>query len=71
MSNPASRPRKKLYVLSVRLTRPEQALLRTLARRAGCSESVLVRELVHREARVAGLLSPLGMPADLPSREAA
>jgi predicted DNA-binding protein len=42
--------KKKIRQLVVRLTVDDDKTLRSLARRAGCSESVLVRELIQREA---------------------
>lgn len=63
--------KKRIRILSVRMTTTDDLLVRRLARLAGCSPSELIRELVHTSARAMHLLEPLqGVPSS-PSREGA
>jgi hypothetical protein len=56
--------KKRIKRLCVRLTTSDEQTLRKLARLAGCSESVLVRDLITQAARAMGLFSPELPPID-------
>ncbi len=59
--------KKRIRVLSVRMTTTDAKYLRRLARVVGCSPSELVRELVHAECRRRGMFEPELPPTDATS----
>ena len=64
--------KKRIRILSVRLTTTDELLLRRLSRLAGVKPSELVRELIHESARAMHLVDtmPPSVPSS-PSREGA
>ena len=50
--------RKRIRRICVRMTTADELTLKRLAKLAGCSESVLIRDLISQAARAMGLLGP-------------